>query len=43
MIRIQKSWIKEYQELSLCARDYEPHGPFACPYETEQKHMTHPE
>ena len=34
MIRIQKSFKKEYLEHSLCSFDLSMHGPLARPYET---------
>lgn len=34
MIRIQKSFKKEYLEHSLCSFDLSLHGPLARPYET---------
>ena len=26
----------EYQSVSLCSFDHEPHGPLTCPYKTDQ-------
>jgi hypothetical protein len=39
MIRIHSAVLfkSEYMDLSLCSFDEKQHGPFACPYKTENR------